>query len=84
MTLETQEGITASNRNAHSCPDTWDPLIVFKRLNTRKMLVGIQVTQRLEGTMAHEGLYSSMSPSLNSTWATVRYIGPWYLKGPNG
>jgi hypothetical protein len=30
MTLETGEGITASERNANSCPDTRDPLIVFK------------------------------------------------------
>ena len=48
MTLETQEGITASNRNAHNCPDTQDPLIVFKRLGTQEMLVEIHVTQRLE------------------------------------
>jgi hypothetical protein len=39
MTLETQEGITASEHNAHSCLDTWDSPIEFKCLSTQEVLI---------------------------------------------
>jgi len=47
MTLETGEGITTSERNAHGNPNTWDPSIVFKHLGTQEMPIGAHGTQRL-------------------------------------
>ena len=44
---ETREGITASQRNPHSHPNTQDLLIVFKHLGTREVFVGTYVTRML-------------------------------------
>ena len=76
--VETQEGITASQCNPHSRPDTRGLLIVFKHLGTREVLIGTYGTRALWGLIAPEGWYSSTSPSLNLAGATVRDMGLGY------
>ena len=73
--VETQEGITASQCNPHSRPDTRGLLIVFKRLGTREVFVRTYGTIALQGLTAPEGWYSSMSLSLNPMGATVKDMG---------
>ena len=57
-------------------------LVVFEHLSTREMLIGTYGTQRLQGPSVHDGLYSSISPSLNHVGATVRDIGLGYPHRP--
>ena len=54
IVLETREGITASKRNAHSCHDTQEPLIVLEHLGTQEVLIWTYGTRRLQGPTAPE------------------------------
>jgi hypothetical protein len=79
---KTREGITASQCNPHIRPNTQGLLIVFKRLGTREVFIRTYDTRTLQGLTTSKGWYSSTSPSLNPTGATIRDTSLGYPHRP--